>query len=140
MGVTASSDDCFLGLRGLRTLVTRLARQQASAIKVAEWLRARPEVNEVIYPALPGSRGHEFVEARLRRRDIAVRHCPQSSFQGAHRRDARRHAPLRHGLELGRVRKPDHSDLTRNGPAPFRIGKPADRRCASTSASRTRTT
>ena len=60
MGVTASTDDCFLGLRGLRTLATRLARQQASAIKVAEWLRARPEVNEVIYPALPGSRGHEL--------------------------------------------------------------------------------
>ena len=35
MGVTASSDDCFLGLRGLRTLATRLARQQASGIKVA---------------------------------------------------------------------------------------------------------
>jgi len=60
MGVTASSDDCFLGLRGLRTLATRLARQQASGIKVAEWLRTRPEVNEVIHPALPGSRGHEL--------------------------------------------------------------------------------
>ena len=60
MGVTASSDDCFLGLRGLRTLAVRLARHQASAIKVAQWLRARPEVNEVIYPALPGSRGHEL--------------------------------------------------------------------------------
>ena len=58
MGVTASSDDCFMGLRGLRTLATRLARQQASAIKVAEWLRTRPEVREVIHPALPGSRGH----------------------------------------------------------------------------------
>jgi cysteine-S-conjugate beta-lyase len=60
MGVTASSDDCFMGLRGLRTLATRLSRQQASGIKVAEWLRARPEVNEVIHPALPGSRGHEM--------------------------------------------------------------------------------
>jgi cystathionine beta-lyase len=60
MGVTASSDDCFLGLRGLRTLATRLARQQASGIKVAEWLRMRPEVREVIHPALPGSRGHEL--------------------------------------------------------------------------------
>jgi len=60
MGVTASSDDCFMGLRGLRTLATRLARQQASGIKVAEWLRTRPEVNEVIHPALPGSRGHEL--------------------------------------------------------------------------------
>jgi len=60
MGVTASSDDCFMGLRGLRTLATRLARQQASGIKVAEWLRTRPEVKEVIHPALPGSRGHEL--------------------------------------------------------------------------------
>lgn len=60
MGVTASSDDCFLGLRGLRTLAVRLARHQASALAVAQWLRARPEVREVIYPALPGARGHEL--------------------------------------------------------------------------------
>jgi cysteine-S-conjugate beta-lyase len=60
MGVTASSDDCFLGLRGLRTLAVRLARHQASGIKVGEWLRTRPEVREVIHPALPGSRGHEL--------------------------------------------------------------------------------
>ncbi len=58
MGVTASPDDCFLALRGLRTLPTRLARHQTSALAVAQWLRARPEVKEVIYPALPGSRGH----------------------------------------------------------------------------------
>jgi cystathionine beta-lyase len=60
MGVTASTDDCFLGLRGLRTLAVRLARHQASALEIAQWLRARPEVKEVIYPALPGSRGHEL--------------------------------------------------------------------------------
>ena len=60
MGITASSDDCFLGLRGLRTLAIRLARHQASGIKVAEWLRTRPEVKEVIHPALAGSRGHEL--------------------------------------------------------------------------------
>jgi cystathionine beta-lyase len=58
LGVTASSDDCFLGLRGLRTLPTRLARHQASALEIATWLRGRPEVREVLYPALPGSRGH----------------------------------------------------------------------------------
>ena len=60
MGVTASSDDCFMGLRGLRTLAIRLARHQASGIRVAEWLRTRPEVKEIIHPALPGSRGHEL--------------------------------------------------------------------------------
>ena len=60
MGVTASTDDCFLGLRGLRTLAARLDRQQASAIRIAQWLREQPQVKEVLYPALPGARGHEL--------------------------------------------------------------------------------
>ncbi len=60
MGVTASPDDCFLALRGLRTLPVRLARHVASATAVAQWLQSRPEVREVIYPALAGSRGHEL--------------------------------------------------------------------------------
>jgi cystathionine beta-lyase len=58
MGVTPSPDDCFLALRGLRTLPTRLARHQASAMTIARWLQGRPEVSEVLYPALPGARGH----------------------------------------------------------------------------------
>jgi len=58
MGVTASPDDCFLGLRGLRTLDVRLQRHEAGAREVATWLAQRPEVREVLYPALPGDRGH----------------------------------------------------------------------------------
>jgi cystathionine beta-lyase len=60
IGVTASPDDCFLALRGLRTLPVRLARHVASAMEIARWLQGRPEVREVIYPALPGSRGHDL--------------------------------------------------------------------------------
>jgi len=60
MGVTASGDDCFLALRGLRTLALRLERHTASALTIATWLRERPEVAEVIFPALPGARGHEL--------------------------------------------------------------------------------
>jgi cystathionine beta-lyase len=58
MGVAASSDDCFLALRGLRTLSVRLARHTQSALAIARWLREQPEVDEVIFPALEGSRGH----------------------------------------------------------------------------------
>jgi len=58
MGVAPSSDDCFLGLRGLRTLGVRMQRHEASAREIATWLVARPEVREVLYPALPGDRGH----------------------------------------------------------------------------------
>ena len=60
MGVTASADDCFLGLRGLRTLPVRLQRHVESALTIARWLQSRPEVREVIYPVLPGSRGHDL--------------------------------------------------------------------------------
>jgi cysteine-S-conjugate beta-lyase len=60
MGVTASGDDCFLALRGLRTLSVRLQQHTASALRIARWLREQPEVAEVIFPALPGSRGHEL--------------------------------------------------------------------------------
>jgi cystathionine beta-lyase len=58
MGVTPSPDDCFLGLRGLRTLGVRLARHATSALEIATWLAQRSEVREVLYPALPGDRGH----------------------------------------------------------------------------------
>ena len=38
----------------------RLERHTQSALTIARWLRERPEVDEVIFPALPGSRGHEL--------------------------------------------------------------------------------
>ena len=60
IGVTASPDECFLALRGFRTLPLRLARHVESALQIARWLKGRPEIREVIYPAMPGSRGHEL--------------------------------------------------------------------------------
>ena len=60
IGVTASPDDCFLALRGFRTLPIRLARHVESALRITQWLKTRPEVREVIYPPLRGSRGHEL--------------------------------------------------------------------------------
>lgn len=56
----AAPDDCYLALRGLRTLAARLQRHQASGIEVARWLRTRPEVLEVRHPALPYDPGHEL--------------------------------------------------------------------------------
>jgi cysteine-S-conjugate beta-lyase len=60
LGQYASPDDCWLCLRGVRTLGVRLAAQMQAGIAVAEWLRERPEVKEVLHPALPGARGHEI--------------------------------------------------------------------------------
>lgn len=59
-GSCPSADNCYLALRGLRTMLLRLERHQQSALKVAAWLKARPDVVEVYYPALPGAPGHDL--------------------------------------------------------------------------------
>ncbi len=60
MGFYASPDDCWLTLRGLRTMAVRLAHQERAGLEVAAWLQSRPEVARVLYPALPGAPGHEI--------------------------------------------------------------------------------
>lgn len=60
LGQYAGPDECWLTLRGLRTMGVRLERQSRSAMTVALWLQDRPEVARVLHPALPGSPGHEF--------------------------------------------------------------------------------
>ncbi len=58
LGLCVGPEDAYLGLRGLRSLGVRLARHQASALALAEWLKNRPEVARVIHPALPSDPGH----------------------------------------------------------------------------------
>jgi len=60
LGQYASPDDCWLALRGMRTMAVRLDRQMASGLEVARWLAGRPEVARVLHPALPGAPGHEL--------------------------------------------------------------------------------
>jgi len=58
LGTCPGSEETFLGLRGLRTLDVRLARHQTSALDIARWLEARPEVARVVHPALESHPGH----------------------------------------------------------------------------------
>ncbi len=60
LGQYASPDDCWLTLRGMRTMAIRLQAQMESALLVAHWLRQQPEVAQVLHPALPGAPGHEL--------------------------------------------------------------------------------
>ncbi|MBT3306534.1 MAG: cystathionine beta-lyase, partial [Alphaproteobacteria bacterium] len=60
MGNCPGPDDCYLGLRGLRTLSVRLERHQKNALRVAEWLRDQSQVDRVLYPALPDDPGHDL--------------------------------------------------------------------------------
>lgn len=58
IGLNGSPDDVFLAMRGIRTLAVRMPHHWRSGLQVAEWLAARPEVAEVLHPALPGDPGH----------------------------------------------------------------------------------
>jgi cystathionine beta-lyase len=58
LGLQAGTEEIWLTLRGLRTLGVRLERHAASALRVAEWLKGRPEVTRVLCPALPDCPGH----------------------------------------------------------------------------------
>ncbi len=58
LGQCAGPDDVYLAQRGLRTLSVRLHRHWQTGLKLAEWLRARPEVKRVLHPARPDDPGH----------------------------------------------------------------------------------
>lgn len=60
LGCAVSPDDCSLALRGMKTLAVRLSAIEKSALDIAKWLAARPEVERVLHPALPSCPGHEF--------------------------------------------------------------------------------
>jgi len=60
LGYCAGPDDVYLGLRGLRTLSVRLKQHQATALALCEWLRAQPQVERVLYPALEDDPGYSL--------------------------------------------------------------------------------
>lgn len=58
LGQTAGPEECFLALRGLRTMGVRLQQHWQSGLKVAQWLEGHDEVEAVLHPALPSHPGH----------------------------------------------------------------------------------
>ncbi len=58
LGQTASPDDLFLVIRGMRTLAARLKQHEASALAIARRLHGHPMVKRVLHPALPDDPGH----------------------------------------------------------------------------------
>jgi cystathionine beta-lyase len=60
LGMAVSPDECSLTLRGLQTLGVRLDALGRTSTRVAEWLSTRPEIEQVLHPAMPSSPGHEL--------------------------------------------------------------------------------
>lgn len=60
MGLHLAANDVELLLRGLPTLELRYRAQDATTRALAVWMQHRPEIAQVLHPALAGSPGHEF--------------------------------------------------------------------------------
>ncbi|MGE5502058.1 MAG: trans-sulfuration enzyme family protein [Ignavibacteriales bacterium] len=64
-GAILSPFDSFLALRGLKTLALRMQRHCESALAIARWLEARPDVRQVIYPGLESHPQHELAKRQM---------------------------------------------------------------------------
>lgn len=60
LGLSVSSDDCFLVLRGMQTMSLRLEELGRRTLAVARWLAEQPQVARVLHPALTDCPGHSI--------------------------------------------------------------------------------
>jgi len=66
LGAVPGPFDCWLVLRGLKTLAVRMERHCANARVVAAFLSEQPAVTKVLYPGLPDHPGHEIAARQMR--------------------------------------------------------------------------
>lgn len=65
-GAVPGPQDCFLVLRGLKTLHIRMQRHCENAVQVAHYLENHPKVGKVYYPGLPSHAGHELAKQQMK--------------------------------------------------------------------------
>lgn len=65
LGSVPDPTSAYLLARGLKTFALRLARQNESGQRIAEFLAAHPKVEQVHYPGLPGHPGHEVARRQM---------------------------------------------------------------------------
>jgi cystathionine beta-lyase/cystathionine gamma-synthase len=66
VGAVPGPLDCWLTLRGMKTLALRMERHSANAQAVAAALSGRPEVERVMYPGLPDDVGYSAARRQMR--------------------------------------------------------------------------
>ncbi len=65
-GACPSPFDCYLALRGLKTLAVRMKRAQSNAQRLAEFLFKQSQIEQVFYPGLPSHPGYELNKKQAR--------------------------------------------------------------------------
>ncbi|MFD1425803.1 bifunctional cystathionine gamma-lyase/homocysteine desulfhydrase [Kroppenstedtia sanguinis] len=66
MGGVLSPHDSWLLIRGIKTLGLRMRQHEATSRKLAEWLKGRPEIEQVFYPGLSEHPGHSIAAKQAR--------------------------------------------------------------------------
>ena len=66
MGTCAGPQDCFLVLRGIKTLALRMEEHNRNALAVARWLEAHPKVAGVLHPGLESHPQHPLAIRQMR--------------------------------------------------------------------------
>jgi cystathionine beta-lyase/cystathionine gamma-synthase len=65
VGAVPGPQDCWLSLRGLKTLAVRMRQHEQNALAMAQFLSQHPKVREVIYPGLPSHPQHELAKSQM---------------------------------------------------------------------------
>jgi cystathionine gamma-lyase len=65
MGTVPGPFDCWLALRGVKTLAVRMDRHDLNGRRIAGWLKEQPKVKRVIYPGLPEHPQHELARRQM---------------------------------------------------------------------------
>jgi cystathionine beta-lyase/cystathionine gamma-synthase len=67
LGAVPGPFDCWLVLRGAKTLAVRMDRHCENAAAVAGWLEQHPRVERTLYPGLPSHPGHALAASQMRK-------------------------------------------------------------------------
>lgn len=119
LGQQTSPDDCFLVMRGLETLKVRYFAQSVSTLRIAEYLEKHPQVEKVLFPALPSDAGHSIWKRDFSSSgclfSLVLKDAPEDAFTGFF--DSLKHFAI--GASWGGV----HS-LAAYYPAPLQANRP----------------
>ena len=75
--------DCYMALRGLKTLHVRMERHASNAMALAKYLEAHAMVEKVIYPGLPSHKQHAIAKAQMHGFGAMITFYVKGDLEGA---------------------------------------------------------
>jgi len=85
VGAIISPFDCYLLLRGIKTLGVRMDRHCDNAQAIVEMLSTHSAISEILYPGLPGHLGHDTASRQMRNYGGMVSFIPAGGVEAAHK-------------------------------------------------------